>query len=159
MPKQNKKTSLANSARGSRRTSAKSKPGSRRAANRPDNRSTTASSRGDELLERLRTFSDALKSSRNWNELGKKVTVRQVQVPLGPSEYGASDVLAARQSLGVSQAIFAQFLGVSLGAVRDWEQSLKPPNGAARRLMDEIRHNPKYFARRLAELARSGNNG
>lgn len=53
----------------------------------------------------------------------------------------------------VSQAIFAQFLGVSLGTVRDWEQGNKPPNGAASRLMDEIRNNPEYFFKRLMELA------
>jgi DNA-binding transcriptional regulator YiaG len=55
--------------------------------------------------------------------------------------------------LGASQTIFAQFLGVSPSAVQDWEQGLKPPHGAACRLMDEIRRDPNYWIRRLQELS------
>lgn len=42
---------------------------------------------------------------------------------------------------------------IRLGAVRDWEQGLKKPGGAACRLMDEIRQNPDYFLRRLKEFS------
>lgn len=111
---------------------------------------------GDEILGRLNKFTNQLKSTNDWQTLGEKLTVRDVAGSLGPTPYTATDVLAARQALGASQAVFAEFLGVSLGAVRDWEQSLKPPNGAARRMMDEIRHNPMYFARRIGELVQQG---
>jgi putative transcriptional regulator len=62
-------------------------------------------------------------------------------------------VKETRKLIRASQAIFAQFLGVSLSAVRDWEQGIKPPGGAACRIMDEIRRNPDYFVGRLRELS------
>jgi putative transcriptional regulator len=70
-----------------------------------------------------------------------------------PQPYIASEVKSTRKKLSASQVIFAQFLGVSASAVRDWEQGLKPPSGAACRIMDEINRNPKYFRNRLQELS------
>ena len=45
-------------------------------------------------------------------------------------------------------------MGVSIQAVHDWEQGLKPPGRAACRLMDEIRNNPDYWITRLHELSK-----
>ncbi len=71
-----------------------------------------------------------------------------------PSTYDAQTILAVRQLLGASQAIFAQFLGVSPNTVRSWEQGTKTPQGIACRLLDEIRWNPEYWRSRFRESVR-----
>ena len=86
-------------------------------------------------------------------DITKRFTCRTVRLRLAPQRYGPKEVKQTRRKLGASQTIFAQFLGVSPSAVQDWEQGLKPPHGAACRLMDEIRRDPKYWIQRLRELS------
>jgi putative transcriptional regulator len=86
-------------------------------------------------------------------DITKRFTCRTVRLRLTPQRHGPKEVKQTRKKLGASQTIFAQFLGVSPSAVQDWEQGLKPPHGAACRLMDEIRHDPKYWIQRLRELS------
>ena len=105
---------------------------------------------GKELVRRLGRFVSALEGTE---DLTARFTCRTIKLNLQPKAYGAKEVKQVRRILGVSQAIFAQFIGVSRGAVRDWEQSIKPPNGAACRLLDEILHNPEYFKSRLRDLS------
>ena len=105
---------------------------------------------GKELNARLQRFTTKLKTT---NELSQSFTCRTLTLALKPQAYSPAMVKGTRELLRVSQPIFAQFLGVSATAVRDWEQGLKPPRGAACRLMDEIRQNPSYFQQRLRELS------
>jgi len=64
--------------------------------------------------------------------------------------------LAARQETGLSQAQFAQLLGVSVRTLQGWEQGRKQPSGAARTLLAIARRNPKVL-RDVAEDLRSHN--
>jgi putative transcriptional regulator len=82
-----------------------------------------------------------------------KLTRHQVALNLVPTRYSAKIVKLTRKKLECSQAIFAQFLGVSISAVRNWEQGVNAPEHAACRLMDEIRHDPDYWKDRLRQLA------
>jgi DNA-binding transcriptional regulator YiaG len=59
------------------------------------------------------------------------------------------DVVAVRNLLGVSQAVFAKILGVSAQSVRSLELGTKPPTGAVRRLLGEIRDQPDYWRTRF----------
>jgi len=45
------------------------------------------------------------------------------------------DVARIRKSTGLSQARFAQLLGVSPRTLQDWEQGRRAPSGAARTLL------------------------
>ncbi|ASM78585.1 XRE family transcriptional regulator [Vitreoscilla filiformis] len=45
------------------------------------------------------------------------------------------ELMAARASSGLSQAAFAQALGVSRRTLENWEQGRVQPTGAARRLL------------------------
>jgi len=45
------------------------------------------------------------------------------------------DVAKIRESTGLSQARFAQLLGVSPRTLQDWEQGRRAPSGAARTLL------------------------
>jgi DNA-binding transcriptional regulator YiaG len=73
-----------------------------------------------------------------------RFTVRTVHV-LQPSAYDPAAVRVLREKLGVSQSIFAQLLGVSHVLVRSWERGARKPSPIAARLMDLVRHNPKWL--------------
>jgi putative transcriptional regulator len=114
------------------------------------NKKNDEASIGGELVRRLERFTKTLE---NTTDIHKRFTCKTIKLNLKPHEYPPELVKETRELLHASQAIFAQFLGVSLSAVRDWEQGLKSPGGAARRIMDEIRGNPQYFLNRLKELS------
>lgn len=75
-------------------------------------------------------------------------TVRTIDVP-DSTIYRARQVRALREILGVSQAVFAHLLGVSVILVKSWERGVREPNPMARRLLDTIKADP---ARWLASV-------
>jgi putative transcriptional regulator len=52
-------------------------------------------------------------------------------------------IAAIREKTGLSQARFAELLGVSVRTLQDWEQGRRAPSGAARTLLLIADHNPK----------------
>lgn len=76
---------------------------------------------GDEILRGLRE----IKSGRHG---------RIVNVP---------SVASIRVKTGLSQARFAELLGVSIRTLQDWEQGRRAPSGAARTLLLIAERNPK----------------
>ena len=114
------------------------------------NKRNRGSSVGSTIASRLRRVAAAVEAGE---DITKRFTCRTVRLRLASRRYGPKEVKQTRRKLGASQTIFAQFLGVSANAVQDWEQGLKPPHGAACRLMDEIRRDPNYWIQRLQELS------
>jgi len=53
------------------------------------------------------------------------------------------DVAKTREGTGLSQARFAQLLGVSVRTLQDWEQGRRAPSGAARTLLLIAAKNPQ----------------
>ena len=53
------------------------------------------------------------------------------------------DVATIREKTGLSQARFAQLLGVSVRTLQDWEQGRRAPSGAARTLLMVAAKNPQ----------------
>ena len=105
---------------------------------------------GGQLVKRLKGFAEALETTKR---IGDRFTCRTIKLNLEPTPYSPERIKRVRNTLGASQAIFAQFLGVSVSTVRDWEQGVKPPRPIACRLMDEILRHPDYWIARLEELA------
>ena len=105
---------------------------------------------GNKIVRRLKGFVEAVENGEDAQQL---FTCRTIRLQLEPQEYSPDLVKSTREILGASQAIFAQFLGVSTSAVQDWEQGYKPPKGIACRMMDEIRRDPEYWLRRLRECS------
>jgi DNA-binding transcriptional regulator YiaG len=86
----------------------------------------------------------------------KKFTVRRLKrTTFEKPALGRADVLTIRTSLGTSQTVFAEMLGVSVATVRAWEQGVNEPSGIAVRFLAEIRANPEYWKGRLKEAAGS----
>jgi putative transcriptional regulator len=53
------------------------------------------------------------------------------------------DITSIREKTGLSQARFAQLLGVSVRTLQDWEQGRRAPSGAARTLLIVAEKNPR----------------
>ncbi|MFO0969543.1 MAG: helix-turn-helix domain-containing protein [Gemmataceae bacterium] len=105
-------------------------------------------SMGASIVAGLKDFREALKHGR---PVEAQFTVRRFELRLEPGCYDAKKVKQTRQSLGVSQVLFARLLGVSVQAVRSWEQAENVPSSIACRFMDELRHDPAYWRRRITE--------
>lgn len=57
------------------------------------------------------------------------------------------DVAGVREKTGLSQARFAELLGVSVRTLQDWEQGRRTPSGAARTLLLIADQDPKALLR------------
>jgi putative transcriptional regulator len=101
---------------------------------------------GQDVIERLAGFAAALAKGE-----GNGFTRRRVLLDVKPARYTPKLVKKTRAVLGVSQALFAQFLGVSVKTVHAWEQGITSPSDIARRFMDEIRENPDYWRARFRQ--------
>ena len=67
-----------------------------------------------------------------------KITVEPVV------RYDASEIKAIRKSTGFTQAIFAQYMGVSVKTVEAWEAGRNHPEGAACRLLALTKADPLF---------------
>jgi putative transcriptional regulator len=107
-----------------------------KATRKAKSRTNTA---GKQLFEAVRQMHHAV-TTGDYNGL----TIRTVEIR-EPSEYDAAAVRALRHRLGTSQAVFAHLMGVSTELIQSWEQGLVAPRAIARRLMDQIKADPKKF--------------
>lgn len=105
---------------------------------------------GQDIIDGLQEFADALEHEESISE---KFTSHTIVLDIEPTDYDPELVKKTRKILNVSQSVFARFLGVSVKTVRAWEGGDNRVNGAARRLMDEIRSDPAYWRERLKQLA------
>ncbi|WDZ97575.1 DNA-binding transcriptional regulator [Herbaspirillum sp. WKF16] len=68
------------------------------------------------------------------------VTMRNFdQACLSDQALNAQDVRSIRRSSGVSQSVFARYLGTSESTVKQWESGAKQPSGMARTLLNAVR--------------------
>lgn len=63
------------------------------------------------------------------------------------------DVRAIRAKLGMSQERFARTFGITLAALRDWEQRRRAPRGPARTLLQIIDREPDAARRAMASYS------
>jgi putative transcriptional regulator len=81
-------------------------------------------------------------------------TVKTIEIP-DPNVYRAKNVRDLRNSLGVSQAVFAGLLGISVVLVKSWERGAREPSVMARRLLDTIKASPSAWLATVREMARA----
>ena len=99
---------------------------------------------GREIIGALTELAEALESGE---PLGRRFTVRTVEMPQQPSPYDAEEVKATRARLGASQAVFARLVGASVKLVQAWETGSRRPSPMARRLFDEFNRDPQRWTR------------
>lgn len=104
---------------------------------------------GGEIIHRLKGLADALERGE---DITKTFTCRWVELKGVPVTYTPEMVKTTRELLHADPATFARFLGVSPQTVRAWERGTSAPSEIARRFMDEIRHDPKYWLKRMRSL-------
>jgi putative transcriptional regulator len=119
---------------------------SRKSVGGPDRRRDEVA---QEIIGALTDFRDTLRAR---TPLEKKYTVRKVAVFVPPPQLGPEEIRKTRELLGVSQPVFAGFLGASPSTVRSWEQGQKPPSPMARRLLGFIASDPTYWKDRLQSM-------
>jgi putative transcriptional regulator len=74
-----------------------------------------------------------------------ELTLRTVEVPDDPPEIDAATLAALRNAAGMSQAVFAKLLNVSTKTLQSWEQGLRDPSDASRRLIQLFSERPEMF--------------
>lgn len=74
---------------------------------------------------------------------GLRKSLRQAKRGEGTVVY--SPVIDARHKTGLSQAGFADLLGVSARTVQDWEQGRREPRGPAKTLLQVARTHPEVL--------------
>ncbi|MFO0893139.1 MAG: helix-turn-helix domain-containing protein [Isosphaeraceae bacterium] len=96
------------------------------------------------LAERLKTgLEEAIRHARG--EITLRATV--VELPDEPPEIDAPTLLAIRDQSRMSQAVFARLLNVSTKTVQSWEQGLRTPSHASRRLIQIYSQHPETVCR------------
>ena len=84
------------------------------------------------------------KTKRN---IGKEILdgLREIKRGEHKRVVNVPDVGAIREKTGLSQARFAELLGVSVRTLQDWEQGRRAPSGAARTLLLIADRDPKVL--------------
>jgi len=93
-------------------------------------------------------------SSKVFEELSQSIReagrIRRGEVkPSRVFRYDAIDIRKLRESVNVSQARFAQMIGVSKGTLQNWEQGRRHPKGPAKALLRVFEKDPKAVVRAL----------
>jgi putative transcriptional regulator len=96
-------------------------------------------------------FEEAIEVMRAVGPSATKLTARTYPADFPTRGFGPDDVRRVRGLLGMSQALFARFLGVDANTVRSWEQGARLPSPIARRFMGEIESDPDYWKRRVGQ--------
>lgn len=99
------------------------------------------------------TFESLLEAARDLRRrrrerLGRLLGVRRAGARLAPAV--PIDVQSIRRMTGLSQAKFAELLGIELSTLRNWEQGRRHPTGPAQALLRAIRNNPLDVIRALS---------
>jgi putative transcriptional regulator len=76
-----------------------------------------------------------------------ELTLRTVPVPEEPPEIDAKTLAALRAQTAMSQAVFAKMLNVSTKTLQSWEQGLRRPSHASRRLIQVFSEHPAAVCR------------
>ncbi len=109
-----------------------------------------------EILEGLREMAEFATSGEPPES---RYTVRHVTLDLEPGDYPPDKVRPTREIFGLSQPLFAKFLGVEVSALRHWEQGIRSPSAVVRRFLDEMNATPAHWSGRIEAVVRRAQKG
>lgn len=75
------------------------------------------------------------------------LTLRTVEIPDDPPEIDGKTLATLRTQAAMSQAVFAKLLNVSTKTLQSWEQGVRQPSDASRRLIQVFREEPGVLCR------------
>jgi len=102
---------------------------------------------GSEIFEALLEVSRTVRRERR-KRLARLIgATGRARAPRATDD--AVDVRDVRALTGLSQAKFAELLGIELATLRNWEQGRRSPTGPARALLRAIRNNPVEVVKAL----------
>lgn len=94
------------------------------------------------------------KSPSSGEELGLKLLQSAREMRAGQAARKTfvepNEVSQARQSAGLSQAEFAEVLGISKRTLQEWEQGRRSPSGAAKALIRIVKRHPDIMREALS---------
>ena len=76
-----------------------------------------------------------------------ELTLRTVELPDAPPEIDAETLAEIRTQVAMSQRVFAQMLNVSAKTLQSWEQGVRRPSDASRRLLQVFCEEPEVLCR------------
>ena len=88
---------------------------------------------------------EALADARRFAR-GEGLDLRSTRLPPPPGPMSPEQIQALRARLGMSQAVFARALNVSSQTVQSWEQGVRKPGGAALKLLNAVKKDPRVLA-------------
>ena len=109
-----------------------------------------------QILEGLREMAEFATSGEPPE---KRYTVRHLTLDVEPGVYAPDQVRATREIFGLSQPLFARFLGVEVSALRHWEQGIRSPSAVVRRFLDEMNATPDHWRTRIETAVRRTQKG
>jgi len=104
---------------------------------------------GSEVFEALLEVSRAIRNERRRRL--RRLMDRSAGRKARPLPDDQVDVRAVRSVTGLSQAKFAELLGIELATLRNWEQGRRQPTGPARALLRAIRNSPVEVVKALSQ--------
>jgi putative transcriptional regulator len=76
------------------------------------------------------------------------INPRKAKLAIKPvGTFSNNDIKRIRQKTGLSQAMFAGSLGVSIKTLEAWENGRNQPEGPSRRLLEVLRDDPSFVKR------------
>ncbi len=88
-----------------------------------------------------------IKEIKEWQQGKKQLKTTRVQLPR------AADVAKIRQKLDLTQDEFANFMGVNVKTLQNWEQKRREPQGPARSLLRVAEKAPEAILKALPRSA------
>jgi len=104
---------------------------------------------GNHVFEALLEVSRALRRERR-RRLARLMGTSGRRKSQAPAD-DQVDVRGIRALTGLSQAKFAELLGIELATLRNWEQGRRVPTGPARALLRGIRNSPVEVVKALSQ--------
>ena len=76
-----------------------------------------------------------------------ELTLRTVELPAEPPDIDGPTLAALRSQAAMSQSVFAKLLNVSTKTLQSWEQGVRQPSDASRRLLQVFCEAPGMLCR------------
>lgn len=74
-----------------------------------------------------------------------KISAKKTIMTIAPLDsFSADDIKAIRNSTGMTQTLFAKYMGVSVKTVEAWEAGRNRPEGSACRMLALTKANPSF---------------